>query len=135
MKKQSTFILAYIFIWVATIALFWCFLDGADAMGFALLFLYILIPVTTFVVSLLIGKNDYWGQAKWFAPLVFGVMHMLTEYATFSMKNMVAISFTRINVPHFELILVGAAISAIGLGVGKLTHHIKSKHFQFDKGV
>jgi len=70
MKKQSTLILAYIFIWVATIALFWCFLDGADAMGFALLFLYILIPVTTFVVSLLIGKNDYWGQAKWFAPLV-----------------------------------------------------------------
>lgn len=128
MKKQTALIGAYLFVWVATLVIFWCFLDGSDAMGFALLFLYILIPVTTFVVSLFIGKNDYWGQVKWFAPLAFGVMHMLTEYFTFSMRNMVAISFTRINVPHFELILVGAAISVIGLGVGKLIYHIKSKH-------
>lgn len=127
MKKQTALIGAYLFVWVATLVIFWCLLDGADAMGFALLFLYILIPVTTFVVSLLIGKNAYWGHAKWFAPLVFGVIHMLTEYATFSMRNMIQISFSRINAPHFELFLVGAGVSAIGLGIGTAIRNKKNK--------
>ena len=39
---------------------------------------------------------------------------------------MIAISFTRINVPHFELILIGAFFSVIGLGIGSLAYYIKS---------
>lgn len=60
------------------------------------------------MISLLIGKNNYWGNLKWIVPVVFGIMHMLAEYATFSISNMIANSFTKINVPHYELILIGA---------------------------
>lgn len=96
-------------------------------MGFALVFLWFLIPITTFAVSLLIGLNNYWKEWKWFLPILFGIMHMLAGYATFSMKNMVAISFERINMPEFEMILVGALISYFGIGIGTLFSYAKSK--------
>ncbi|MDY2937859.1 MAG: helix-turn-helix transcriptional regulator [Fusicatenibacter sp.] len=127
-KKLSMTILiaTYLGIWAFALIMFWFFINGSDAMGYSLVFLWIILPAATFVISLLIGKNNHWGKGKWLAPITFGIMHMLAEYATFSMRNMIAISFTRINVPHFELILVGAIISAIGLGIGSLSYHMKS---------
>ena len=96
-------------------------------MGYSLVFLWIILPVATLVISLLIGKNNHLGKGKWLTPIAFGAMHMLAEYATFSVQNMIAISFTGINVPHFELIFIGAFFSVIGLGIGGLEYHIKSK--------
>ena len=118
-------VIAYLLIWAFSLIVFWFFISGSDALGFGLIFLWILIPVTTFIISLLIGKNNYWGRGKWFAPIAFGVMHMLAEYGTFSMANMVNISFERINMPHFELVLVSAIISAVGLGIGSLIYYLK----------
>ena len=126
MKKPNILITIYLFIWAISLIVFWSFMGGSDAMGFGLIFLYTLIPITTFMISLLIGRNNYWGKWKWFAAIVFGVMHMLAEYATFSLKNMVAISFERINTPNFELLLVGAVISALGLGAGTVVNRRKS---------
>lgn len=120
-------VIAYLLIWAFSLIVFWFFISGSDALGFGLIFLWILIPVTTFIISLLIGKNNYWGRGKWFTPIAFGIMHMLAEYGTFSMANMVTISFERINKPHFELVLVSAIISAMGLGIGSLIYHFKSK--------
>ena len=120
-------VIAYLLIWAFSLIVFWFFISGSDALGFGLIFLWILIPVTTFIISLLIGKNNYWGRGKWFAPIAFGVMHMLAEYGTFSMANMVNISFERINMPHFELVLVSAIISAVGLGIGSLIYYLKSR--------
>ncbi len=128
--KLSKIILiaAYLSIWAFALISFWFFISGSDAMGYSLVFLWIVLPLSTFVISLLIGKNNYWGKLKWTAPVAFGIMHMLAEYATFSVRNMITISFARINVPHFELILIGAFFSAVGLGIGSLAYHSKSKH-------
>lgn len=128
--KLSKIILiaTYLSIWAFALIIFWFFISGSDAMGYSLMFLWIVLPVTTFVISLLIGKNDFWGKQKWFAIIAFGVMYMLAEYATFSTANMVANSFSKINMPHFGMVLAGAIISAIGLGIGSLIGHIKSKH-------
>jgi len=49
---------------------------------------------------------------------------MLAEYATFSTANM--ITFDKINAPSFEMFLVGAVISAIGLGIGAIVNNKKS---------
>lgn len=92
-------------------------------MGYSVMFLWILLPVTTFIYSLLIGKNNYWGNRKWLFPLGFGIMYMLAEYATFSAANM--ISFSKINAPEFSMILIGAIISAIGLGIGAAINNLK----------
>ena len=126
-KLSLTILLAtYLGIWAFALIVFWFFISGSDAMGYSLVFLWIILPVTTFVISLLIGKNNHLGKGKWITPIAFGVMHILAEYATFSVRNMIAIEFTRINVPHFELILIGAFFSVIGLGIGSLAYLIKS---------
>ena len=126
-KLSLTILLAtYLGIWAFALIVFWFFISGSDAMGYSLVFLWIILAVTTFVISLLIGKNNHLGKGKWITPIAFGVMHILAEYATFSVRNMIAIEFTRINVPHFELILIGAFFSVIGLGIGSLAYHMKS---------
>lgn len=106
---------------------FWFFISGSDAMGFSIVFLWIVLPVTTLVISLLIGKNDLWGKRKWFFTIAFGVMYMLAEYATFGAANMVSNRFSKINMPEFGMLFIGVIISAIGLGVGSLMNYSKSK--------
>lgn len=126
-KLSQTILMAtYLGIWAFALIVFWFFTSGSDAMGYSFVFLWIILPVATLVISLIIGKNNHFGKQKWLLPIVFGIMHMLAEYATFSVRNMIAIEFTRINVPDFELILVGAVLSAIGLGIGSLAYHIKA---------
>lgn len=116
-------IISYLVIWAISLIVFWFFTSSSDAMGYSVMFLWILLPVTTFVYSLLIGKNNYWENRKWLFPLGFGVMYMLAEYATFSAANM--ISFSKINAPEFSMILIGAIISAIGLGIGAAINNLK----------
>lgn len=117
-------IATYLSIWAFALIMFWFFISSSDAMGYSLVFLWIILPVATFVTSLLIGKNDYWGKRKWFATIAFAIMYMLAEYATFSTANM--ITFDKINAPSFEMFLGGAVISAIGLGIGAIVNNKKS---------
>ena len=124
--SQTILIATYLGIWAFSLIVFWFFISASDAMGYSIVFLWIILPVTTLVISLLIGKSNYFGKQKWLLPIAFGVMHTLAEYATFSVKNMIAIKFARINVPQLEMILIGALFSAIGLGIGGFIYQIKS---------
>lgn len=65
-NKLSMMILAgvYLGIWAVSLISFWLFGSGSDALGYSIMYLWILLPVTTFILSLIIGKNDYWGQKK-----------------------------------------------------------------------
>lgn len=129
-NKLSKLILmiSYLVIWAISLITFWFFMSGSDAMGFSIMFLWVLLPVTTFVVAFLIGKNNYWGKGKWISVFVFGIMYMLAEYATFSTANMVA--FDKVNTPKWGMILVGVIVSAVGLGVGSLICHMQAKRRQ-----
>lgn len=109
-------ILSYLGIWAVSLIVFWFFTSGSDAMGYGIMFLWVLLPVTTFVISLLIGRNDYGGRWKWLSCIGFGVMYMLAEYATFSAAN--TASTGNIHLPHFSMILAGALFSFAGTGIG-----------------
>lgn len=126
-NKLSKLILitSYLAVWVISIIVFWYFTSGSDAMGYGIMFLWVLLPCTTFVISMLIGKNDYWGKYKWITSIAFGVMYMLAEYATFSAANMAA--FDKVNMPQFSMIFIGAVISIAGLGIGAGIRRFKSK--------
>ncbi len=116
-KLSKTIIIsAYLVIWAVAVLIFWLFISGSDAMGYSLVFLWGIIPISTFVMALLIGKNDHWGRNKWFSLPIFGVMYMLAEYLTFSMAN--NITANHVNVPQFSLLLAGAVISAAGVALG-----------------
>jgi len=111
-------ILSYLIIWAVAIILFWFTPAADDAIGYSLTFLWVILPVTTFVISLLISKNNYWGSRKWIGSIGFGIMYMLAEYATFSMANMV--TFNKVNVPEFGMIITGAIVSLIGMSIGHI---------------
>lgn len=111
-------ILSFVVIWAIAVLVFWLFSAPEDAMGYAIIVLYIVLPITTFVISILIGKDITWGKLRWLFFLFFGFMFMMMEYATFSTANM--ISFHKVNLPDFTLLLVGGVISLSGLGIGKM---------------
>lgn len=126
-NKMTALILfaTYFGIWAFSLIAFWFFIDASDAMAYSILFLWILLPVTTFIVSLLIGKNNCFGSWKWLYPAVFGIMYMLAEYATFSAANMS--SFNRINMPDFEMLADGAMVSLFGLGIGVAVNNFQNR--------
>ena len=121
-RNKTVTILSYLMIWTVSMLVFWVFNGGIDAMGYSLMFLWIIIPVTTFTVSVIIGKNNFWGIKKWAFTFPFGVMYMLAEYGTFSMANNIA--FNKINELEWDLAVAGAIISAIGMLTGLLINRI-----------
>lgn len=122
-KLGKTILLAvYLGIWAVSLIVFWFFISGSDAMAYSLMFLWILLPVTTFVLSVIIGKNNWWGRLKWLSAIAFGVMYMLAEYATFSAANMV--SFNKVNMPDFGMIIGGGIVSVVGLLIGAAARKI-----------
>lgn len=121
-RNKTVTILSYLMIWTVSMLVFWVFKGGIDAMGYSLMFLWIIIPVTTFTVSVIIGKNNFWGIKKWAFTFPFGVMYMLAEYGTFSMANNIA--FNQINELEWDLAVAGAIISAIGILTGLLINWI-----------
>ena len=100
-RNKTVTILSYLMIWTVSMLVFWVFKGGIDAMGYSLMFLWIIIPVTTFTVSVIIGKNNFWGIKKWAFTFPFGVMYM-----------------------EWDLAVAGAIISAIGMLTGLLINWI-----------
>lgn len=123
---QIIIIAVYLLIWAFSMIVFWFFTGGSDAMGYSLMFLWILLPVTTFILSVVIGKNNLFGKWKWLLTLFFGIMYMLAEYGTFKAAN--SIAFDRLNAPELGMVLSGAIISAIGILTGLLLNRKRLGH-------
>lgn len=123
-KAKTILVSTYLAIWSFAILIFWFFTSGSDALGYSFMYLWILLPVSTFVFSLLIGKNNYWGSRKWLSAIAFGVMYMLAEYSTFSAANMV--SFDKFNMPEWGMLVGGALVSVAGMAVGCIVRWVKN---------
>lgn len=130
MKKQNILTAAYLAVWILSLMVFWIFMEGSDAIAYSLIFLYTLLPLTTFGLSFLIGKNNFFGKWRWASPVFFGLMLMLAEYLTFSLSNMISISFARINAPSVELFIAGAVVSLLGLGIGYCIYRRKAIYLE-----
>ncbi len=130
-RKKIITMLSYLLIWTFAMIVFWFFTSEGDAMGYSLIFLWIILPLTTFIVSLIIGKNNFWGKGKWAFTLFFGAMYMLAEYGTFEMANNIA--FNKLNTPDLEIIVAGTIISAIGMLVGSLWYKKRYNQNKKDK--
>ena len=82
-REQSLLILlcVYLGIWAVSVLFFWLLTGPDDAMGYGIVFLWLVLPVAAFVISLLIGRGGYGGRQGWLLPLAFGAMYMLAGYA------------------------------------------------------
>ncbi len=120
--SRMILVLVYLLIWTVTIVSFW-WTSGSDAMGYALLAFYLVLPVTTLVISVFIGRDESWSGSRWLMMLFFGVMYMLGPFATFSMANNLA--FDHRNLPQLTDMLPGILCSAVGIGIGALIRRRK----------
>ena len=85
----------------------------------------ILLPIAAFVISLRIGELVRRDGRMWLLPLALGLLYMLADFLTFRLANMLA--FDKINLPQWDLFFIGAAISALGLLIGRLLGRRRSK--------
>lgn len=115
----------YLGIWALGLFVYWVLMSPSDVMGFALLFFWSILPLTTLTVSLIIGRNGYWGKRSWFLVPILGGMHALAECGTFCMSQWLAFGLFRL--PEPGTFLAGALLSAAGLGIGKLLRRKKAK--------
>lgn len=115
---------AYLVIWVVCVAVFW--LDGqTDAMGYSLLVFWLILPLTTFVLSVFVGRDEAWQDLRWLMLLFFGLMYMLADFATFDLAN--AVAFDKVNWPELAQMLPGILCAAAGVGIGALARRIGKK--------
>ena len=117
-KKTIKLIILYLFVWVICIGSFWA-MGNVDAMGYSIIVLWLVLPISAGVVSYFAGY-EIKTKSKWFLVLLFGLMHLLAEYTTFSLSNM--LTFDKFNLPEPTALLIGAAASAIGIGVNVLVN-------------
>lgn len=103
-------------IWIFALVVFWLLMDSADAMGYSLVFLWIILPVTIFVDSLIIGRRDFFGKAKWAAVAIFSLAYMLSSFATFTVANGLLIK--TVIWPDFTKLPIGLFISLAGILLG-----------------
>lgn len=113
---------AYLVIWAVSVAFFWLAVSGSDAGAYAVLVIWGAIPLTTFVISLLIGANSYLGRRKWWAVPILALMYTLIPFLTFTLANAAStgVSAGDIAVHLDDLITlpIGAAVSTAGLAIG-----------------
>ena len=65
--SKSRLVSTCLAIWVAVIAVFWLAPSRGseiDAMGYSLAVIWFVLPVVTFVESVLINMNHYWENLK-----------------------------------------------------------------------
>ena len=109
-------VLSYLVIWAFNIMASWCFSAGSITEAQAGGVQWLVLPAVTIILSLLIGKNNYWGKYKWLAPIGFGLMFMLSVYASYGMRE--SLIFNRVDLQTLSLFFIGTIASMIGMALG-----------------
>ena len=126
--RRSLPLLLFLSVWAIVILAFWCFGGSLDAMGYSILFLYLLLPLAILSTSFFIGFDSSFGHARYLMPLFYGILYLLAEYATFNLANIVANGkCSSWNTPEWTLLIAGIVLSAVGIGLGTLARFLKSQ--------
>lgn len=119
---ELVLVAAYLVIWAVSVAFFWLAVSGSDAGAYAVLVIWGAIPLTTFVISLLIGANGYWGRRKWWAVPILALMYTLIPFLTFTLANAASTGVSAgdiaVNLDDLITLPIGAVVSAAGLAIG-----------------
>lgn len=125
----------YLVLWTACLIWFWLEKgeDGGFAMAYSLATFYLILPVTTFVLSVQIGKDVSWGKLRWIMSIFFGVMFSLEGFCTFKMANTLA--FGNQHVPSIADGIPGFVISVLGLFIGWQVKLFKERKYMLDENA
>ena len=61
-KTQIAIIATELGIFAIAVFAFWAFAGELDAMGYGILYIWVLMPLVSFVTSLVVGLLNVWGR-------------------------------------------------------------------------
>ena len=102
--------------WLFSLFVFWCLIGPADALGYATLFFYGLMPLTILGTSLAVGLLRPYGKMSWLFVPAAAVLAMLLPWLTFSLAN--TLTFGNLNPLDPVSFVFGAVVSAVGFAIG-----------------
>lgn len=102
--------------WLFSLLVFWCLIGPADALGYAILFFYGLMPLTILGTSLAVGLLRPYGKMSWLFVPAAAVLAMLLPWLTFSLAN--TLTFGNLNPLDPVSFVFGAVVSAVGFAIG-----------------
>ena len=128
--SKRILIIVYLCIWALPIAVFWI-VGLIDALAYAVVVFYFVLPLDTIIASIFIGKGEEWRDIRWIMLIFFGLMYMLSYYLTFSLANMTI--FHKLNELSVEFMLPGILLSALGMCIGTVIRIILKKKNNYRK--
>ena len=102
--------------WLFSLFVFWCLIGPADALGYAILFFYGLMPLTILGTSIAVGLLRPYGKMSWLFVPAAAVLAMLLPWLTFSLAN--TLTFGNLNPLDPVSFVFGAVVSAVGFAIG-----------------
>lgn len=121
-------IICLLVLWAVPILMFWLGVAVNETLiGHASAFLYFVLPLGIIIISFFIGKDVGWGKLRWVMVPVFGLVYMLAEYLTFSLREMISTSFAAVTAPRFEEALFGTISAVIGMLIGSMVRKLKEQ--------
>lgn len=112
-KKQ---VIAYTIVLAVCYAVFWLFGPGMGAMAYSLLVQFMALPVSGFVVALLMGLDNSWKERQWWLLLYFGFGFFLMQEGTFGLAA--ALNRGWFSLPQPGLFSTGIALALPGMALG-----------------
>ena len=114
-------ILVTLGIWALSIIFMGLVYTGVDVKGYSLIIIWMVLPMTFFAASIVVGRHNYFNRFQWLFALCISLIYTVSSYATAIIsQNSINDRDTWIIWPSFTKIPIGLLISAIGLGIGLL---------------
>ena len=117
---------AYSLIWVVTVLAFYLGL-GQSAMGYSLLAFYFVLPLAGIVCPAIMAQDGCSFKGAIIGSVVIGFAYSAAQYLTFSLLNMINITFSRINPFSIEAAVGGALTALLGFGIGSIIRLIRGR--------
>ena len=124
-KAQIAIIATELGIFAIAVFAFWAFTGKTDAIGYGILYIWVLMPLVSFVTSLVVGLLNVWGRygASW--PALCAILITLLPCVTFDAAH--ALHFGSLVAPNLTMLIGGCIVSYIGFAVGIVIRSIKKK--------
>ena len=124
-KTQITIIATELGIFAIAVFAFWAFAGELDAMGYGILYIWVLMPLVSFVTSLVVGLLNVWGRYGALWPVLCAILITLLPCVTFDAAH--ALHFGSLVAPNLIMLFGGCIVSYIGFAVGIVIRSIKKK--------
>ena len=122
-KRLAKAALVYGIVWLACLVLYWGSLatgalGGGGIMGYAILTLYLALPVTGAAAAFLVGRASDLGWRRLAAPVAIAALYVLHTAATFGLST--ALGLTNIMSADPTAFMYGLVPATMGLAAGWL---------------